>query len=202
MKLVGLTGGIASGKSTVAAILGRLGAVVVDADELAREVVQPGQVAWQEIVDAFGPEVLQEDRSLDRPKLRKIVFDDPQARTKLEAMIHPRVRALADEKIRGLAAAGQAVVVYEVPLLFEVRLHETLRPVILVACDTKTQTERIVRRDRVTGAEAQKTIEAQMSLEEKRKLADYVIENDGSLEELERQVRELWEKLTRIEDRG
>ena len=202
MKLVGLTGGIASGKSTVAAILRRLGAAVIDADELAREVVQPGKVAWRDIVDAFGPEVLREDRSLDRPKLRKIVFDDPQARTKLEAMIHPRVRALAEEKIRDLAAAGQAVVVYEVPLLFEVRLHETLRPVILVACDPKTQTERIMQRDRVTRAEAQKTIAAQMSVEEKRKLADYVIENDGSLEDLDRQVRKLWEQLTRIEDRG
>jgi dephospho-CoA kinase len=202
VKLVGLTGGIASGKSTVAAILRRLGAAVVDADELAREVVQPGQVAWQEIVEAFGPGVLQEDSSLDRPKLRKIVFDDPQARTKLEAMIHPRVRALADKKIRGLDAAGQNVVVYEVPLLFEVRLHETLRPVILVACDPQTQTERIMRRDRVSRADAQKTIAAQMSLEEKRKLADYVIENNGSLEELDTQVRELWEKLTQTENGG
>jgi dephospho-CoA kinase len=202
VKLVGLTGGIASGKSSVAAILRRLGAAVIDADELAREVVQPGQIAWQEIVDAFGAEVLQPDQTIDRQKLRRIIFNDPAARKNLEAIIHPRVRALAEQRIQEYAAAGYEIVVYEVPLLFEVRLHETLRPVILVACDTKTQTERIVRRDRVTGAEAQKTIEAQMSLEEKRKLADYVIENNGSLEELERQVRELWEKLTRIEDRG
>lgn len=201
MKLVGLTGGIASGKSTVAAILRRLGAAVIDADELARQVVQPGQIAWHEIVEAFGRDVLQADGSLDRPKLRKIVFDDPHARAKLEAMIHPRVRALAEEKIRELAAAGYPVIVYEVPLLFEVGLHESIRPVILVACNPMTQRERIAQRDRVAAEEAQKTIDAQMSLEEKRKLADYVIENDGALEDLEQQVRRLWEQLSRNRDR-
>ena len=202
MKLVGLTGGIASGKSTVASILRRLGAAVIDADELAREVVQPGQIAWKEIVDTFGPEILRQDKTLDRGKLRKIVFDNRDARKKLEAMIHPRVRALAEEKIRDLAAAGQAVIVYEVPLLFEVQLHHSLRPVILVACDSKTQIKRLRDRDQLTAAQAQKHLDAQMSLDEKRKLADYTIENNGSLEELEGRVREIWEQLTRMEDGG
>jgi len=201
VKLVGLTGGIASGKSSVAAILKRLGAAVINADELSREVVQPGQKGWQEIVDAFGSDILQADQSLDRRKLRKIAFDDPQARKKLEAIIHPRVRALAEQRIQEYAAAGFEIVVYEVPLLFEVNLHHWLHPVILVACEPRTQLKRIAQRDQVTDAEAQKTINAQMSLEEKRKLADYVIENNGSLENLERRVRELWEKLTRIQNK-
>jgi len=200
VKLVGLTGGIASGKSSVAAIFKRLGAAVINADDLSREVVQPGQKGWQEIVDAFGADILQADQSLDRRKLRTIAFDDVQARKKLEAIIHPRVRALAEQRIQDYAAAGFEIVVYEVPLLFEVNLHHWLRPVILVACEPRTQLIRIAQRDRVADAEAQKTIDAQMSLEEKRKLADYVIENNGSLEDLERRVRELWEKLTRIEN--
>lgn len=202
MKLIGLTGGIASGKSTVARILERLGAAIVNADVLSREVVEPGQDAWKDIIATFGTDVLQPDQALDRQKLRTIIFNNPQARKKLEEIIHPRVRALAEKRIREHTDTGYAVIVYEVPLLFEAKIHEWLRPVILVACDEKTQAERIVRRDRVTDAEAQKTIDAQMSLEEKRKLADYVIDNNGSLDDLERQVRVLWERLTRIEVGG
>ena len=195
MKLLGLTGGIASGKSTVAAILRRLGAAIINADELSREVVQPGQEAWKEIVDTFGPAILQEDKTLDRRKLRKIVFDDPEARKKLEAIIHPRVRALAERKISELAAAGSSIIVYEVPLLFEAQIHLWLRPVILVACDVGTQKKRLLERDHLTEPEAQQHLDAQMSLEDKRKLADYVIENDGNLEELERQVRAVLQKI-------
>ncbi len=195
MKLVGLTGGIASGKSAVAAILKRLGAAVINADDLSREVVQPGEEAWKEIVDTFGPDILQQDQTLDRGKLRKIVFDNPQARKKLESIIHPRVRARAEEKILELATAGNSVVVYEVPLLFESQIHHWLRPVILVACDTTTQINRLRDRDHLTKAEAQKHLDAQMSLDEKRKFADYTIENNGGLEELEEQVRAVVEKI-------
>jgi dephospho-CoA kinase len=191
VKLIGLTGGIASGKSTVAAILQRLGAAIVNADELAREVVQPGTPGWKEIVENFGAEALQPDQSLDRQKLRKIVFNDPDARKKLEAIIHPKVRALAQQRIQEHAAAGSEIVVYEVPLLFEGNLQDSLRPVVLVAADVSTQKKRLQQRDQLAEAEAEKHITAQMSLEQKRRLADYVIENDGSRADLERQVREV-----------
>src|SRR5215510_11419902 len=137
----------------------------------------------------------QEDMTLDRKKLRKIVFDNPEARKKLEAIIHPRVRALAEKRIGELAASGSSVIVYEVPLLFEAQIHLWLRPVILVACDIETQKKRLLERDHLTELEAQQHLDAQMSLSEKRKLADYVIENDTTLEELEQQVRAVLQKL-------
>lgn len=195
MKLVGLTGGIASGKSTVAKILQSLGAAIVNADDLAREVVEPGHEAWKEIVAAFGADILQSDQTLDRQKLRALIFNQPEARKRLESIIHPRVRALAEERIRQYAAAGYPVVIYEVPLLFEGNLQEWLRPVILVACGVETQTARLQKRDHLTAADAEKHIAAQMSLKDKRRLADYVIENNGSLEDLERQTRQILEEL-------
>lgn len=195
MKLVGLTGGIASGKSTVAQIFRRLGAAVIDADLLAREVVQPGQDAWYAIVGEFGPEVVQPDRSLDRQRLRQIIFNDSTARKKLESIIHPRVRALAETRFREHSQAGAEVVIYEVPLLFEGGLHEWLRPVVLVACSADLQKRRLIERDGLAPEQAQKHIDAQMSLEEKRRLADYVIENNAGLEELEKEVRTVWRRL-------
>jgi dephospho-CoA kinase len=195
VKLVGLTGGIASGKSTVAKILQSLGAAIVNADDLAREVVEPGHEAWKEIVASFGANILQSDQTLDRQKLRALIFNQPEARKRLESIIHPRVRALAEERIRRYAAAGYPVVIYEVPLLFEGNLQEWLRPVILVACDVETQTARLQKRDDLTAADAEKHIAAQMSLNDKRRLADYVIENNGSLEDLERQTRQILEEL-------
>jgi dephospho-CoA kinase len=194
VKLIGLTGGIASGKSTAAAILRRLGAAVVDADELSRQVVRPGNEAWQEIVDAFGP-VLLENQTLDRKKLRKMVFDNPAARQRLESIIHPKVRALAKKRIHELEAAGHVIIVYEVPLLFEGQLQLWLRPVILVACDVATQKQRLRDRDHLTDEEAQQHLDAQMSLAEKRRLADYVVENNGTVDELEQQLKTVLKKI-------
>ena len=195
MKLIGLTGGIASGKSTVSAILRRLGAKIIDADALARQIVEPHQPAWNEIVGTFGKEILQSDQTLDRKKLRKLVFDKPNARKKLEAITHPRIRRLAQEKIAESAATGAPLVVYEAPLFFETGIHVWLRPVILVACDTATQKRRLQERDNLTEAEIEQHLGSQMSLEEKRKLANYVIENNGTLEELESAVERTVQKV-------
>lgn len=186
--MVGLTGGIASGKSTVAAILQRLGAQIIDADSLAREVVQPGEKAWQEIVETFGSDILQPDQTLDRKKLRTIVFNNPGARKQIEAITHPLIRQLAQQKIQELTDVGASLIVYVAPLFFETGIHHWLRPVILVACDAATQKRRLRERDHLSNEEIERHLQAQMSLQEKRQLADYVVENIGSLEDLERQV--------------
>ena len=195
MKLIGLTGGIATGKSTVAATLDELGAKIIDADELAREIVEPGQEAWQDIVDVFGAEILQQDKTINREKLRKLVFKDENARKQLESITHSRIRARAQQRIQKLAAEGVEIIVYEAPLLFENQVHLWLRPVILVTCDSATQRQRLQKRDRLSEGEIQQHLKAQMALEEKKKLADFIIENNGDLEQLRKQVSEVWEKI-------
>jgi dephospho-CoA kinase len=195
VKLVGLTGGIASGKSTVATMLRELGAKIINADDLARAIVQPGKEAWKEIVAAFGTEVLRPDRAIDREKLRTTIFQDATARKRLDSITHPRIRALAQARAQELAAKGAAIVIYEAPLLFEKEAHLWLRPVILVACDDFLQRRRLKARDRLNDAEIEQHIKAQMPLSEKRALADFVIENNGDLEDLKKQVKEVWTKL-------
>ena len=198
MKVIGLTGGIASGKSTVAALLHARGAMIVDADQIAREIVQPGQDAWREIVDSFGTGILHPDKSLDRDKLRKIIFASEQARKQLQSIMHPRIRSLAQERIAQLAAQGAEIVIYEAPLLFENGVHEWLRPVIVVACDIETQRSRLATRDRLSAEEIQRHLDAQMPLAEKLQLADYVIDNSGDLEELKNKVETLWDEIRSI----
>ena len=196
VKFVGLTGGIATGKSTVAGMLREFGAKIINADDLARVVVQPGKEAWKEIVAAFGNDILRSDRTIDREKLRKIIFQDDKARARLDAITHPRIRALAVARAQELAAKGAEVVVYEAPLLFENEAHTWLSPVVVVTSDDSTQRRRLKGRDRLSETEIDQHIQAQMPLAEKRALADFVIENNGDLDDLKRQVRDVWVKLT------
>lgn len=197
-RVAGLTGGIACGKSTVAKILADLGAHMIDADQLAREIVEPGRDAWQEIVSVFGSGILHPDLSLNRGLLRERVFADPSARKQLESITHPRIRRLAQTRIASLVTEGVRAVVYEAPLLFENKIHIWLRPVLLVVCSLETQKARLGTRDGLNDAEIQRHLQAQMPLEEKRRLADFVIENDGTKAELEHRVTEVWRELMTI----
>ncbi len=198
MKVIGLTGGIATGKSLVASLLQELGATILDADQLAREIVSPGEEAWKEIVTTFGSDILQEDQTINREKLRKIIFKDAQARKRLDAITHPQIRKLAQQRMEQLAAERAEVVVYMAPLLFENKVHLWLRPVILVTCDLSIQKRTLRERDKLGEDEIEHHLGAQMSLEKKKKLADLVIENSGGIEELKRDVKRIWDEVGSI----
>ncbi len=197
MKVVALTGGIASGKSTVARILRQLGAEVVDADALAREVVAPGQPALREIVAAFGEEVLLPSGELDRKRLATLVFSDPERRARLNAIVHPRVRERIRLRLEEIRAQNpQAVVVLDVPLLFDVPLPELeALPAVVVYASPEVQLRRLVTRDGLTPDEAERRLRAQRPLREKLGRARWVVDNDGDLERTREQVERLWPEL-------
>lgn len=197
---VGLTGNIASGKSTVARVWQRLGAPVIDADVLARRAVAPGSVGLRRIVAAFGPGVLDDAGQLDRAALRDIVFRDPEARAKLEAIVHPEVGRLRREEEARLEAAGERIVVHDIPLLFEAGLDREFDAVVLVDASERVRLERLVRDRGLPEDEARRMIDAQMPSSQKRDRADYVIENEGTLETLERAAEEVWRELRRRAD--
>jgi dephospho-CoA kinase len=196
MELIGLTGGIASGKSTVARMLRDAGIDVIDADQLAREAVAPGSEGLAQVVARFGEDVLLADGRLDRPKLGSIVFGDDEARRALNAIVHPRVGMLAAERTQAVAEAGKRFAVYEVPLLFENRLDAGMAATILVAVDEQTQLRRIQQRDGLDEDAARARVDAQMSLADKRARATYTIENGGPLEETAAQLREVWRQIS------
>lgn len=193
MVRVGLTGGIASGKSMVADELAARGAIIIDADVLAREVVEPGTPALAAIIDRFGAQVLR-DGQIDRARLAQIVFADPHARRDLERIVHPAVRARAAELER--AAGDAAVVVHVIPLLVETGQHEDFDVVVTVDADHETQIQRLMVRNGFTRAEAESRIAAQASREERRRAADVVVDNTGSLTQLREQIDALWAELS------
>lgn len=187
---IGLTGGIASGKTTVANLFAELGATIIDTDVIAREVVAPGQPALDEIADAFGVAMLRPDGSLDRSALRKVVFASPADRERLEAITHPRIRA---ETLRQADTAGGQYQLIVVPLLVESPLREFVDRVLVVDCPEETQLARLMARDADSEAQGRRILAAQSSRAERLAIADDVITNDGSLEDTRRQVAALHE---------
>jgi dephospho-CoA kinase len=194
-RLIGLTGGLASGKSTVGRMLRELGAEVLDADVIAREVVAPGQPALADIVREFGPEVLLSDGTLDRKALAAKVFSDPAARRTLNAITHPRVGAETARRMQEAQARGLAQLVYEVPLLVENQLHHGMDGVIVVTVPEAEQVRRAVERDGMTEAEARARLAAQARPEQRLAVADYVIDNTGSPDDTRRQVEAAWRDI-------
>lgn len=202
MLKVGLTGNIASGKSSVADAWRDLGARIVDADELARLAVASGSPALDLIVQRWGRGVLEPAGGLDRGALRDIVFRDPSARAALEAIVHPRVAALRDEELARAEAEGVRVIVADIPLLFEVGLEKDFDLVVLVDAPETVRRERMVQQRGVDPAEADRMIAAQMPSSRKRPLADIVIDNTGTLDDLRAEAHRIWEEIRRRAEAG
>ncbi len=197
MLVAGLTGSIATGKSTVSAILRDLGAFIVDADRVAREVVRPGTRAWEAIVRIFGAEVLQPGGEIDRERLGRIVFNDAAMRAMLEEVVHPEVMSAMDEQVSAIRQGSpDALVILDVPLLIETGMHRGLSEVIVVYCPEDQQITRLMVRDTISRDEALARVRAQLSIEEKRRYASLIIDNSASLEETRAQVEAAHRDLT------
>ncbi len=193
MKIIGLTGGIGSGKSTVSRMLRGLGARIIDADQVARDVVEKGKPALNEIVEVFGKETLLEDGTLDRKKLGAIIFSDAGKREKLNEITHPRIIEEIRLRIEKYKSENIAdVIVLDCALLFEMNMESMVEESWLVSLDRHTQIKRIMNRDELTEEDAQKRINAQMSLEKKAERATRIIDNSSEVNETHKQVLELW----------
>lgn len=195
MSVYGLTGGIGAGKSTVAGIFQKSGIPVVFADEVGRQVAARGSEGLAEIVGSFGAEVLDESGELDRRKLGTLIFDDPDRRRHLEGILHPRVRDLSQELFKNLEQAGNPLVIYESALLYETQRHTEMSGVILVTAGEEQRIARVRSRDGSNEAEVRKRIRAQMDEEEKRSLADHIVDNSGDLQSLRNNVNSLIAQL-------
>jgi dephospho-CoA kinase len=194
--LVGLTGGIATGKSTVSAFLRQLSCEIIDADLLAREVVEPGQPAWTTIVAEFGQDVLTGDGTLDRKKLGAIVFADPERRRRLEAITHPAIRERFQARLDELAEKGfTGIVIFDAAVMIESGNYKNMDRLVVVVTDEPTQMSRLRGRDGTDDAEGRRRIASQMPLSEKAKLADYVIDNSGDRHATAEQVRRVFAAL-------
>ena len=196
MLIAGLTGSIATGKSTVSVILKDLGAFIVDADQAARDVVVPGMPAWEKIVSIFGREILTSSGEIDRERLGNIVFNDAKMRSMLEEIVHPEVMRVMDEQITSIRTGyPDAVVILDVPLLIETGMHTGVSEVIVVYCPEDQQIRRLMVRDSISRDEALARVRAQLSIEEKRRYASLLIDNSNTREETRSQVIRVFETL-------
>ncbi len=191
---IGLTGGIASGKSTVSKMFAQMGITVIDADIEARLAVEKGEKAYNDIVQYFGDEILHQDGSINRAKLGAIVFNNDEKRQALNSFVHPSVRNRMLAKKEQAEKEGAAVIVLDIPLLFESNLQYMADKVILVYVDESTQLQRLMKRNGLSEEEARARISSQMPLKDKIKLADYVIDNNGGVEETGRQLKQILDK--------
>jgi dephospho-CoA kinase len=199
MLIVGLTGGVASGKTAISQILKEEGAYLIDADQIARELVQPHTATWNELIKVFGKEILQEDGSIHRKRLAAKVFSDPEQRNLLNQILHPRIKTEMNKRVKEIGQKDpNAIVVIDAALLIELRDHQEMDKVIVVTSTEKQQIERLKKRDGVNQEEAQRVLSSQMPLEGRMKVADFVIQNEGSFEETRRRVKEVFQELKRI----
>jgi len=202
MIIIGLTGGIGSGKSSVAEMFKDEGAYVIDFDYLARVVVEPDAPAWRDIVDYFGPEILFPDRTLNRSKLAEIVFSDAQSRKVLEGFTHPRIFEKRDTLLKDIKTKyPNAIVIVDVPLLFELSLNKKFDIIILVYVSRDVQIERAIQRGVLTKEEVEKRLQVQINIEKKKLLSDYIINNEGSLKNTRDQVRKVIRELKKLKKR-
>ena len=202
MIIIGLTGGIGSGKSSVTEMFKDEGAYVIDFDYLARVVVEPDKPAWKKIIDYFGPEILSPDRTLNRSILAEIVFSDTKSRKALEGFTHPRIFEERDTLIKDIKKKdSNAVVIIDIPLLFELSLKKKFDKVILVYVSRDVQIKRAIKRGVLTKEKVEKRLKAQIPIEEKNLLSDYIINNEGSLKDTRDQVRKVVNELKELEKR-
>jgi len=199
MLIVGLTGGAASGKTAVSQVLKEEGAYIIDADRIARELVQPHKPAWNELIRVFGKEILQEDGSLHRKKLADKVFADPKQRKLLNQILHPRIKEEMDRRTKEIGQKDpEAIVVIDAPLLVELGNHHEVDKLIVVTSTQMQQIERLKDRDGANPEEALRIVSSQMALEEKVKFEDFVIRNEGFLEETKKMAREVFQELKKV----
>jgi dephospho-CoA kinase len=196
VQIIGLTGGIATGKSTVSAILKKAGAIVIDADHIAREVVQKGLPAYREIVGHFGTDILLPDGEIDRNVLGDIIFNDPAEKKQLNSIVHPRVTKVVGHHLKQLEKThSNAIEILDIPLLYEATMHTDLNEIIVVYAPQKIQIERLMHRDRISKSEALARVRSQMPIEEKKKKATIVIDNSGTIENTRKQTLDIFNRL-------